>query len=130
MKTGTCESCGAENQDLNRLDNEYDCGVNFCVCDDCLETIKSDFEDSQNELVRKEVEEVSETGPWKVVKTRFHGGGILLESDNIDEIIESVRNYRSGDCVCGCCGVIAAGAQLCGTETNDHNGYSPYQLTN
>jgi len=126
---GTCESCQAEDVELIRLDNEYGIrGINFRVCDECLESIKSDYEDSENDSTRKEVEE-SGPGPWRVVKTRFHGGGIIVESGDIDVIVSALRKFRSGDCVCGCAGVVSCDTDLPGTEQNDRNGYSPYALT-
>lgn len=129
MKTGTCENCGKEDVELNRIDNEYGVrGVNFCVCDECLSSLQSSFEEEENDRIREIILESGE-GPWKLIRTRFHGGGIILETDDIDEMIRAYRRDHDTDCTCGCSMVFPVGTELVGTETNDRNGYSPYAFT-
>ena len=43
---------------------------------------------------------------FAVVKTAFHGGGIVSYHNSLDEALKSERKYASGDCTCGCCRVI------------------------
>lgn len=68
-------------------------------------------------------------GAWKVVRTRFHGGGRISTHRSALAALKAARTQHIGDCACGCCGVVPADCELPGTETNDSNGYSPYALT-
>lgn len=43
---------------------------------------------------------------FAVVKTAFHGGGVISYHNSIEEAIKSDRKYSSGGCTCGCCRVI------------------------
>ena len=43
---------------------------------------------------------------FAVVKTAFHGGGIVSYHNSLAEAIKSERKYASGGCICGCCRVI------------------------
>lgn len=43
---------------------------------------------------------------FAVVKTAFHGGGVISYHNSIEEAIKSDRKYSSGSCICGCCRVI------------------------
>lgn len=69
------------------------------------------------------------TGPWNVVLTRFHGGGVVSTHRSLLAALRAARKERIADCTCGCCGVVPAALELPGTESNDANGYSPYSLT-
>lgn len=43
---------------------------------------------------------------FAVVKTAFHGGGVISFHRSLEEAIKSDRKYSSGGCICGCCRVI------------------------
>ena len=43
---------------------------------------------------------------FAVVKTAFHGGGVISYHNSLEEAIKSDRKYSSGGCICGCCRVI------------------------
>ena len=46
------------------------------------------------------------TGPWLVVATSFHGGGILSEHRLATRAVLAVLDHQKGDCQCGCAAVI------------------------
>jgi hypothetical protein len=69
------------------------------------------------------------TGPWNVVRTRFHGGGIVSTHRSLLAALRAARKQTISGCTCGCCGVVPASQELPGVETNNSNGYSPYSLT-
>lgn len=68
---------------------------------------------------------------WAVVATRFHGGGIISRHFTREAAERAARRWAMKDCTCGCCDVVSPRElkNLPGTETNDRNGYSPYDLT-
>ena len=43
---------------------------------------------------------------WCVVKTAFHGGGILSKHKTFKEALKAANKFRGSDCDCGCCGII------------------------
>ena len=43
---------------------------------------------------------------FAVVKTAFHGGGVVSYHRSLTEALKSERKYASGGCICGCCRVI------------------------
>ena len=43
---------------------------------------------------------------FAVVKTAFHGGGVISYHNSLTEALKSERKYASGGCTCGCCRVI------------------------
>ena len=43
---------------------------------------------------------------FAVVKTAFHGGGVISYHNSLTEALKSERKYASGGCICGCCRVI------------------------
>ena len=43
---------------------------------------------------------------FAVVKTAFHGGGVISYHNSLEEALKSDRKYSSGGCTCGCCRVI------------------------
>lgn len=69
-------------------------------------------------------------GPWRLVRSRFHGGGEISQHRSPLAAARALAAYTAGtDCTCGCAGIVAAEDQLPGQECNDKNGYSPYALT-
>ena len=68
-------------------------------------------------------------GPWQVVATRFHGGGVISAHRSILAAARAARKWKISDCTCGCCGVVPVAKELPGTECNNSNGYSPYSIT-
>ncbi len=44
---------------------------------------------------------------WCVVRTAFHGGGVVSTHRTATAAILKARSYRS-DCTCGCCDVVRA----------------------
>lgn len=43
---------------------------------------------------------------FAVVRTAFHGGGVISFHNSMSEALKSERKYASGNCICGCCRVI------------------------
>lgn len=69
------------------------------------------------------------TGTWLVVRTRFHGGGIISRHKTAYcAVMAAIKHRGQTDCTCGCCGVVPYGIRLPGVEANDKNGYSPNDL--
>ena len=43
---------------------------------------------------------------FAVVKTAFHGGGVISYHNSIEEALKADKKFSSGSCICGCCRVI------------------------
>ena len=43
---------------------------------------------------------------FAVVKTAFHGGGVISYHNSIEEALKADKKFSSGGCICGCCRVI------------------------
>ena len=43
---------------------------------------------------------------FAVVKTAFHGGGVISYHRSITEALKADKKFSSGGCTCGCCRVI------------------------
>ena len=43
---------------------------------------------------------------FAVVKTAFHGGGVISYHNSLEEALKADKKFSSGSCVCGCCRVI------------------------
>ena len=43
---------------------------------------------------------------FAVVKTAFHGGGVISYHNSVVEAIKADKKFSSGSCICGCCRVI------------------------
>ena len=43
---------------------------------------------------------------FAVVKTAFHGGGVISYHRSITEALKADKKFSSGTCICGCCRVI------------------------
>jgi hypothetical protein len=68
---------------------------------------------------------------WYVVRTAFHGGGIISTHGTLGAAHRACRAWAAGDCTCGCAGVVEA-ADYNGLETQDRNqswSHNPYALT-
>jgi hypothetical protein len=63
-------------------------------------------------------------GPWLVVNTAFHGGGIVSRHYSALRALERMRGERVGDCVCGCVDVVQESEY--DTLPNAHDARSPY----
>ena len=50
----------------------------------------------------------SATGPWVVVWTAFHGGGLVSRHRTATRAIERARREGPADCTCGCTCVLPA----------------------
>lgn len=70
-------------------------------------------------------------GPhWVVVKTAFHGGGIISRHYTEKAAQDAADRYQIGDCICGCAGVLRRD-HLDGLESLDRNTsytHNPYAL--
>jgi len=47
----------------------------------------------------------STTGPWLLVRTAFHGGGIVSRHGRAMRAAEAARSHAS-DCACGCVAIV------------------------
>ena len=47
-------------------------------------------------------------GPYCVVATAFHGGGILSRHKSAARAADAVRRVQHTDCACGCAGIVPA----------------------
>jgi hypothetical protein len=65
------------------------------------------------------------TGPWVVVRTKFHGGGIVSRHRTATLALDAARRHRITDCDCGCCVVMPATAAADLPSDSD----SPYAPT-
>jgi hypothetical protein len=45
---------------------------------------------------------------YYLVKTRFHGGGIVSRHKTLRAAEKAAKHWRSTSCTCGCCGVVTA----------------------
>lgn len=61
-----------------------------------------------------------------VVRTAFHGGGIVSRHTTRELAEAAARRYASKDCSCGCCGVVAAADYA--SLPNISSSPSPYAL--
>ena len=61
---------------------------------------------------------------WCVVKTRFHGGGIVSRHTTKELAERAARKWRSKDCMCGCCGVVSDEQYRALPQAEDVNRYS------
>jgi len=52
------------------------------------------------------------TGSWLVVRTAYHSGGIVSHHREILQAIAALRRYPTGDCICGCVGIVPAAKYL------------------
>ena len=43
---------------------------------------------------------------FAVVKTAFHGGGVITYHVSLNSAIKSARVFRADSCNCGCCAVV------------------------
>ena len=43
---------------------------------------------------------------FAVVKTAFHGGGVISYHNSLEETLKADKKFSSGGCICGCCRVI------------------------
>ena len=43
---------------------------------------------------------------FAVVKTAFHGGGVISFHNSVGEALKADKKFSSGGCICGCCRVI------------------------
>lgn len=43
---------------------------------------------------------------FAVVKTAFHGGGVISYHYSADQADRAARKFRQPDCSCGCCRVV------------------------
>jgi len=63
--------------------------------------------------IRTSLEQLAEdyglnaTGPWALVRTAFHGGGLISTHKTATRAVEKARQNRS-DCTCGCVVVVLA----------------------
>ncbi len=48
---------------------------------------------------------------YAVVRTAFHGGGIISLHKSLAAAEKSVKKYKNSECSCGCCAVIPITAQ-------------------
>jgi len=48
-----------------------------------------------------------ESFKFYVVRTAFHGGGIVSKHKTIERARQALSIARTGDCTCGCAGVVA-----------------------
>lgn len=48
---------------------------------------------------------------YAVVRTAFHGGGVISSHKSLAAAERAAKKYRSVGCVCGCCAVIPITAQ-------------------
>lgn len=44
--------------------------------------------------------------PYKVIRTAFHGGGIVSSHSRLDLAHKALKKQQRGDCVCGCVGIV------------------------
>ena len=51
---------------------------------------------------------LDEEGPWLLVWTAFHGGGIVSKHKTATAAAKAKRRHKSDDCTCGCTKIIAA----------------------
>lgn len=68
----------------------------------------SDIRDSLEQLADEYGS--SAVGPWVVVLTAFHGGGLVSRHQTATRAIERARREGIADCVCGCAGVMSVAA--------------------
>lgn len=47
-------------------------------------------------------------GPYLVVRTAFHGGGIVSRHRTLKRAGLAAAKYGRGECKCGCCHIVAA----------------------
>nr|DAU29779.1 MAG TPA: hypothetical protein [Caudoviricetes sp.] len=84
---------------------------------------------------------------YAVVRTAFHGGGVISSHKSLAAAEKATNKYRNPECVCGCCAVVPItaeareempdhGRDMCGQllklleeipEYTDNN-FSPYVL--
>lgn len=43
---------------------------------------------------------------YAVVRTAFHGGGVIRFHKSLEEALKTQKWYREGVCTCGCCAVV------------------------
>lgn len=43
---------------------------------------------------------------YAVIRTAFHGGGIISSHKSLAAAEKATKKYRSVECICGCCAVI------------------------
>ena len=43
---------------------------------------------------------------FAVVKTAFHGGGVISYHNSLEKALKVDKKFSSGSCICGCCRVI------------------------
>ena len=65
------------------------------------------------------------SGPWLVVRTAYHGGGIVSRHRQILRALAVIKRYPCGDCTCGCVGIVLAADY---ESLRDANTASPYEL--
>lgn len=45
---------------------------------------------------------------YYVVKTKFHGGGIVSKHRTLRAAKAAAKGWKAESCTCGCCGVVTA----------------------
>lgn len=65
---------------------------------------------------------------FAVVKTSFHGGGIISFHNSLAEAEKAEHNHQSGDCQCGCCGIVPVNVEGAAElkQRKDRDGYPYY----
>lgn len=43
---------------------------------------------------------------YVVVRTKFHGGGIVSKHKTIEGAVRAAKKYRGSSCTCGCCNIV------------------------
>ena len=64
-------------------------------------------------------------GPWLVVRTAYHGGGIVSHHRQIMRAIAAMRRLSNPECYCDCVGIVLAADY---ESLRDANTASPYEL--
>jgi len=67
---------------------------------------------------------------YYVVRTAFHGGGIVSRHLSRERAEAAARRYRAKDCICGCAGVFSDEEyeQLETLDENQRHSHNPYAL--
>ena len=134
MTNTTCDSCRLE-FDEDELENCTPEGESeqFWCCSNCADANREWIKTEEQASIDQEAMELGD-GEFFVVRTAFHGGGIIgnpNEPLDARRAIERKRWYQEGDCTCGCAGIIRAD-ELGDLETQERNRSltkNPYALT-
>ena len=69
------------------------------------------------------------TGPWRLMRTSFHGGGEISRHTSPIAAAMAAHSQRTTGCTCGCCGIVAETDKLLSVRQNEDEGpNNPYLL--